>query len=245
MRRTNRARTHPRQDQASIISVSDTRPCPCQTVRIGIDSAGPSVSKRPERRFATGLGVTSGDAGNAKGCEPGGGYGGGPARPGATMHPAWAISPSLTPAGAQAGTPARAAAAFRSPKPRMSAIRSPRTVRTCQRSAAPPASRAAGVPGDFRPHQKCPGAGGHLRDHRSCTGGSRAGPPRDYLVAVVAVGVVGTLRCAPAGAGVEQMPDGIQIAGLQGEPDSFGQLLGAGIVWHEDLPCTAQLAVPA
>ena len=54
-------------------------------------------------------------------------------------------------------------------------------LRALGRSARLASGRRAG---DFQPHQKCPGAGGHLRDHGSCTGGSRAGPPRDDLVAV-------------------------------------------------------------
>jgi hypothetical protein len=153
-----------------------------------------------------------------------------------------AIGPRLTPGWAQAGTPARAAASIRSPKPRMSVMRRPLTMRTCQRRAVPPASRTAG---DVQPHQKCPGAGGHLSDHRSCTGGSRAGPPGGDLVALAAVGVAGTPRRTPADAGVEQIPDGIKVAGLQGGPDSSGErgrlFRGAGIVWHEDLPCSAQL----
>jgi DNA-binding HxlR family transcriptional regulator len=49
-------------------------------------------------------------------------------------------SPGLEPGGAQAGTPAWPAAAARSSKPRMSAIRPPRKVRTCQRSTTPPTS---------------------------------------------------------------------------------------------------------
>ena len=55
-----------------------------------------------------------------------------------------------------------------------------------------------------------------------------------------AVGIAGTLRRAPAGTGIEQIPDGIKIAGLQGGPDPPGQrgwlFRGAGIIWHEDLP---------
>ena len=68
--------------------------------------------------------------------------------------------------------------------------------------------------GDFKPDQKCAGVGGHLSDRRSYPGGSRAGPPREDLVAVVAAGVVRTLRRAPPGAGDEQIPDGIQTAGF-------------------------------
>jgi hypothetical protein len=99
---------------------------------------------------------------------------------------------------------------------------------------------SGGRAGDLKPDEKCPGADGYLSDHRSCTGGSRAGPPRDDLIAVLAVGIAGTLRRTPAGTGVEQIPDGAKVAGLQGEPDSSGKrgrlFRGAGIVWHEDLP---------
>ena len=52
---------------------------------------------------------------------------------------------------------------------------------------------------DLEPHEKRPGAGGHLRDHRTYAGGSRAGPPRDDLVAVLAVGVVGDPPARPSG----------------------------------------------
>src|SRR5262249_13751209 len=56
-------------------------------------------------------------------------------------------------------------------------------------------------------------------------------------------GLVGTLRRAPAGAGVEQIPDGVKVAGLQGERDPSGEpgrlSRGAGIVRHEDLPRAA------
>src|SRR5580704_866496 len=45
--------------------------------------------------------------------------------------------------------------------------------------------------GDFQPYQKCPRPGRYLGDHRTCAGGSRAGPPRDDLVAVLAVGFAG------------------------------------------------------
>jgi hypothetical protein len=84
-------------------------------------------------------------------------------------------------------------------------------------------SQAAGVPETSSPRQKCPGAGGHLVDHRSCTGGSRAGLPGDDLVAVAAIGVAGTLWRTPAGIVVEQIPDRIKIAGLQGSQDSSGE----------------------
>ena len=74
-------------------------------------------------------------------------------------------------------------------------------------------------------------------------------PPRDDLVAILAVGLIGTLWRTPPGAGVEHIPDGVKITGLQGERDSFGEpgrlSRRAGIVHHEDLPCTAQLAIPA
>ncbi len=93
--------------------------------------------------------------------------------------------------------------------------------------------------GDLQPHQKRPGAGGHLRDHCPRADRSRAGPPGDDLIAVAAVGIAGTLRRAPAGTGIEQIPDGIKIAGLQGGPDPPGErgrlFRGTGIVWHEDL----------
>ena len=71
--------------------------------------------------------------------------------------------------------------------------------------------------GDLQPHQKRPGAGGHLRDHCPRADRSRAGPPGDDLIAVAAVGIAGTLRRAPAGTGIEQIPDGIKIAGLQAD----------------------------
>ncbi len=71
--------------------------------------------------------------------------------------PDLAIGLRLTPGCAQAGTPARAAASVRSPKPRMSVMRPPLTVRTCQRRAVPPASRAAGVPETSSPTRSVPG----------------------------------------------------------------------------------------
>ena len=71
--------------------------------------------------------------------------------------PDLAIGPRLTPGCAQAGTPARTAASVRSPKPRMSVMRPPLTVRTCQRWAVPPASRAAGVPVTSSPTRSVPG----------------------------------------------------------------------------------------
>ena len=93
---------------------------------------------------------------------------------------------------------------------------------------------------DLEPHQKRPGAGGHLADHRTCAGGSRAGPPGDNLVPVLAVGGAGTFRRAPAGVRIEQIPDGVEIAGFQSEPDPSGEpgrlASGAGIVRQEDLP---------
>lgn len=82
-----------------------------------------------------------------------------------------------------------------------------------RRSARLASRRCAG---DLKPQEKCPSASGHLRVHRTCAGGSRAGPPRDDLVAVVAVGLMGTLRCAPPSVRVEQIPDAVKIAGLQG-----------------------------
>ncbi len=52
-----------------------------------------------------------------------------------------------------------------------------------------------------------------------------------------------TLRRTPAGTGVEEIPDGIKIAGLQGGPYSSGErgrlFRGAGIVWHERSPSCA------
>ncbi len=105
------------------------------------------------------------------------------------------------------------------------------------------------MPVTSSPARSVPGAGGHLGGHRSCTGGSRAGPPGGDLVAVAAVGAAGTLRRTPADTGVEQIPDGIKVAGLRGGPDSSGErgrlFRGAGIIWHEDLPCRAQLAALA
>ena len=69
------------------------------------------------------------------------------------------------------------------------------------------------------------------------------GPPGDDLVTVAAAGVAGTLWRTPAGTGAEQTPDRIKIAGLEGGPDSSGErgrlFLGAGIIWHEDLPRSA------
>jgi len=71
--------------------------------------------------------------------------------------PDLATGPRLTPGCAQAGTSTRAAAFVRSPKPRMPVMRSPLTVRTCQRRAVPPASRAAGVPVTSSPTRRVPG----------------------------------------------------------------------------------------
>ena len=71
--------------------------------------------------------------------------------------PGLAIGPCLTPGCAQPGTPARAAAIARSSKPRMSVMRSPLTVSTCQRLAVPPPSRAAGVPVTSSPTRSVPG----------------------------------------------------------------------------------------
>ncbi len=92
-------------------------------------------------------------------------------------------------------------------------------------------------------------SGGTVSIEHTRAGGSRAGPPRNDLVAVAAIGVAGTLRRPPAGTRVEQIPDGIKIAGLQGGPDPPGEhgrlFRGAGIIWHDDLPCSAQLATPA
>jgi hypothetical protein len=111
-------------------------------------------------------------------------------------------------------------------------------------SAFPTRHRRAG---DVKPDKKSPRAGGQFSDERTGISGSRAAPPREELIAVAAIAVLWPLRRTSAGAGAEEIPEGIQGASLQGAPDLPGEpgsrCGDAGIIRHENLPCTPQLAL--